>query len=58
MLVRSGTAVANDRPPHQQAFLDHRDDHIDGDHEGREHEHAGEYAGDVEHAFGLLDQVA
>ena len=28
------------------------------DDEGRQHEHAGEHAGDVEHAFGLLDQIA
>ena len=34
---------------------DHRVDHDD---EGRQHEHAGEHAGDVEHAFRLLDQIA
>ena len=31
---------------------------VDQDHEGGEHEHAGEHAGHVEHAFGLLDDVA
>ena len=46
------------RPPHQQAPLDNRHQRIDRDHERRQHEHTGEHAGDVEHAFGLLDEVA
>ena len=58
-------AVAGSRPrlrrhrtPHQQAALDQRDQPVDQDHEGGEHEHPGEHAGDVEHAFRLLDDVA
>ena len=47
-----------DRPPDQQPVLDQRDEPVDRDHEGGEHEHAGEHAGDVEHALGLLDQIA
>src|SRR5215831_6301299 len=51
--VRSG-----DRAPDQQALLDHADKRVDQDHETGEHEHAGKHAGDVKHAFGLLDEVA
>src|SRR6185312_16094617 len=53
-----GPLVADWGPPHQQAFFDHADDDVDHDDKGRQHEHAGEHAGDVEHAFSLLDQVA
>ena len=47
-----------DRAPDQQPLLDRRDRHVDHDDEHREHEHAGEHARDVEHALGLLDDVA
>jgi len=50
-LARVGT-------PDQKTPFDHADKDIDQDDEGRQHEHAGKDAGDVEHAFGLLDQVA
>src|SRR6184192_4797552 len=46
------------RPPDQEPPLDQRDDKVDADHKRGEYEHAGEHAGDVEHAFGLLDDVA
>src|SRR5438067_1375736 len=40
------------------ADLDTRNEHVDRDYEHREHQHAGEHACDVEHALGLLDDVA
>src|SRR5207302_4980649 len=46
------------RPPDQEPALDQRDEKVDADHKRGEYEHAGEHAGDVEHAFGLLDDVA
>ena len=44
-------------PPDQQALLDHGDDHVDDEHEGGQHEHAGENAGHVKHALRLLNEV-
>ena len=58
MSTRLWPAIAHRRPPDQKALLDQRDDHVDRNHESGEHEHAGEHAGDVEHAFRLLDQIA
>jgi hypothetical protein len=44
-------------PPDQKAPFDQGDGNIDENDKGGQHEHAGEDAGDVEHAFRLLDQV-
>src|SRR5260370_1166060 len=54
-LCRSRTRI---RTPDQQAVLDLGHQQIDRHHEHRQHDHAGKHAGDIEHAFGLLDQIA
>jgi len=56
-IVFRGAAVGRIRPPDQQSGFDHGDDGVDQNHKGREHEHAGKNAGDVEYALRLLDQV-
>jgi hypothetical protein len=56
--ARSGPRVCDRWPPNQQAALNGAYAKIDRDHEGRQHHHPGKHARDVEHAFGLLDQVA
>ena len=45
-------------PPRQEALLYPAHRGVDDQHEHREDEHAGEHAGDVEHAFRLLDEIA
>src|SRR5215471_12663763 len=47
-----------DRLPDQQTPFGQRDQKVDTDHEGSEHEHAREHARHIEHAFRLLDEVA
>src|ERR1700686_106797 len=45
-------ALSRVRPPDQKPALDQRHHEVNEDHEGRQHEHAGENTGDVEDAFG------
>src|SRR5689334_16966961 len=44
--------------PCEQALLGLRDDHVEHQCKPREHQDAGEYGVDIEHALGLQDQVA
>ena len=49
---------ARARAPHQQAFLDDADQHIERQSESGQHQDAGKHGIDVEYALGLQDQVA
>ena len=46
------------RTPDQQTVFDRCHCPVDGDDKEREHDHAGKNACHVEHAFGLVDEIA
>src|SRR5258706_13625625 len=58
MTDKTLTAALGSRPPDQKASFHHGYSDVDQDDENRQHEHPRKNAGDVEHAFGLLDQIA